>query len=64
MAATAADLAAIESALYKGEARVTFADRSVDYRSIEDLMKARDMIKAELYPRARQTLIVARKGWY
>ena len=63
MAATAADLAAIERALFKGEASVTFADRRVDYRSVEDLMKARDLIKAELYSRPRQTLVVTSKGW-
>jgi len=61
--ATAADLAAIEAALYRGEQSVTFADRSVTYRSIDDLLKARDLIKAELTTRPRQTLIVASKGW-
>jgi hypothetical protein len=63
MAATASDLAAIEAALFKGEARVTFADRSVEYRSVDDLMKARDAIRAELSARPKQTLIVSSKGF-
>lgn len=63
MAFTANDLAAVEAAIAKGEASVQFADRSVTYRSIEDLLKARDAIKASLQTRARQTLVTASKGF-
>lgn len=40
MAYTTTQLAALQAALASGELRVTFEGRSVEYRSIEDLMKA------------------------
>ena len=48
MAWTLADQTAIERAIASGELRVQFADRSVQYRSIEELLKARDIIKESL----------------
>lgn len=64
MAFTADDLAAVEAAIAKGEASVQFADRAVSYRSIEDLLKARALIKTALATGAvKQTLIVASKGF-
>ena len=67
MAFTADDLARVDAAIARGEASVQFADRSTTYRSVENLIKARDLIVAELAesatPRARQTLIVGRKGF-
>lgn len=48
MAWTQTDLDAIETAIASGTLRVQFADRSVEYRSITELLKARDAIKNNL----------------
>lgn len=48
MAWTTADLEAIEAAIASGEEEVRFSDRSVRYRSIADLLKARDVMKAAI----------------
>jgi hypothetical protein len=48
MSWTTADLMAIESAIASGELSVAFADRRVQYRSIDELMKARSMIKESI----------------
>ena len=48
MAWTATDLATIEAAIASGTLSVQYADRSVTYRSIPDLLKARDAIKAAI----------------
>lgn len=48
MAFTTADLAAVESALASGELSVQYADRRVQYRSVAELMQAREMITKEL----------------
>ena len=40
-------LATLEAALVKGERRVTFADKTVEYRSVEELKEAiREVKKA------------------
>lgn len=60
---TDADLAAIRSAIAKGERSVQFADRQVVYRSIDELLKAEQRITAALSTgRAKQSLGVAGKG--
>ena len=48
MAFTTDDLTRIERAIAKGERRVTFSDRTVEYRDIADLLKARDAIKTAI----------------
>lgn len=48
MAYTQTDLARIEKAIAKGERVVWFGDRRVEYRSIDELRKAREDIKREL----------------
>jgi hypothetical protein len=63
MAFVASDLATVEQAIAKGELSVTFADRSVTYRSIDDLIKARDIISASLSTRKRQTYVIGQKGF-
>ena len=68
MAFTAADLAAIDSAIAKGESSVTFADRRVDYRSIEELLRARAAIagavaRAATTPRPKYFLASSEKGY-
>lgn len=49
MSWSASDLTTIETAIASGTARVKFADgREVEYRSISDLLNARDAIKNSL----------------
>ena len=66
-------LAALETALAKGEKRVTFGDKTVEYRSVEELLSAIDVVKRDLhdqavasslYPRApRQIRLNTTKGF-
>lgn len=64
MGYTLADLDAIRAAKAKGERMVTFADRSVTYRSIDELTQAENDIINELRaagvlsPRPRQASMV------
>ena len=46
MSWTSADLIKIETAIASGTLRVRFADREVQYQTMSDLLKARDVIKA------------------
>ena len=48
MSWTSSDLTAIEKAIASGELSVQFADRRVQYRSIDELLKARDVIKQSI----------------
>ncbi len=48
MAFTSADLAAIDAAIASGELTVTHDGRTVTYRSMSDLLKARQTILADL----------------
>lgn len=48
MAFTITDLAAVEAAIASGELSVQYADRRVQYRSIDELMRARETIANEL----------------
>ena len=52
MAYTKDDLITIERAIASGSRRVRFADQEVEYRSLAELLKARDEIKAALNPAA------------
>jgi hypothetical protein len=65
MAYSQSDLQAIQSAIAKGELRVTFADRSVEYRSIDDLMKAEAHIANALSAgtRSKQSFGTSSKGF-
>lgn len=57
---------AIDTTIARGELSVTFADRTVMYRSVLDLKRARDIIDgdiAALAGKSRQTLVVASKGY-
>lgn len=56
MAFTDAQLTAIEDAISKGELTVQFADRSVTYRSIKDLILARELILTQRNTASRQFL--------
>lgn len=48
MAFTQSQLDAIETAIASGELKVMFDGREVIYRSIDDLLKARNTIKSAL----------------
>jgi hypothetical protein len=48
MAFTVAQLNALEAAIGTGELTVSFEGRTVTYRSMSELMKARDTVRAEL----------------
>lgn len=54
MAFTVAQLTAIEEAIGSGALEVTYEGKTVKYRSMADLLKARDAIRADL---VRQGLI-------
>lgn len=72
MAYTQDQLTALETALAKGEKRVSFGDKTVEYRSVDELQSAIDIIKRELFEQAaadntgpsapRRILITTRKG--
>ena len=55
MAYTQADLDALQAALAKGEKRVTFGDKTVEYRSVEELQAAIRQVKRDLFEQAVAT---------
>lgn len=73
MAYTEDQLHALEAALAKGERRVTFADKTVEYRSVDELRVAIREVKRGLFEQAadtgywpgapRQIRITTRKGF-
>lgn len=48
MAWTTQQLTAIEEALAAGTTRVKYGDKEVEYRSLNELLRLRDMIRREL----------------
>ena len=48
MAYTQSDLDALQAALAKGEKRVSFGDKTVEYRSVEELQAAIRTVEAEI----------------
>ena len=73
MAFTEEQLSVLESALAKGEKRVTFGDKTVEYRTVDKLKAAiaeveaamhKDAVSTGLYPRApRQIRVTTGKGF-
>jgi hypothetical protein len=68
MALTATDIAALDRAIASGELSVHFSDgRSVTYRSIGDLLKAKAEAQKEVNAAAgtvlRRTVVRTVKGW-
>jgi hypothetical protein len=55
MAYTQAHLDALEAALVKGEKRVTFGDKTVEYRSVDELQAAIAAVKRDLFEQAVDT---------
>lgn len=55
MAYTQANLEALQAALAKGEHKVTFADKTIEYRSVEELKAAILMVQRDLSRQAVET---------
>lgn len=55
MAYTQAHLDALEAALVKGEKRVTFGDKTVEYRSVDELQAAIGAVKRDIFEQAMNT---------
>ena len=57
MSFTQKHLDAVEAAIARGEKIVRYADRTVEYRSVDELIQARDQIRTSLIntaaPRSR-----------
>jgi len=63
MAYTQEQLDSLESAISQGVLEVKYADKTVVYRSLADMMKIRDMMKAELGTgKSSRRYAVHRKG--
>jgi hypothetical protein len=67
VAFTQADADALRVAIAKGEKSVTYADRSVAYRSVEEMRQALAMVEADLAAattpaRPRQWIGTSSKG--
>ena len=70
---TEAQLQALRDSLAKGEKRVTFGDKTVEYRTVEEIKDAiaevqaamhQDAVATGLYPRApRQIRLTTSKGF-
>ena len=58
MAYTQAHLDALEAALVKGEKRVTFGDKTVEYRSVEELKDAIRAVERGLSAQAANTGLI------
>lgn len=73
MAHTQEQLIALETALTKGEKRITFGDKTVEYRTVDELKAAIEMVKRDLHNQAiasglwpgtpRQIRITTSKGF-
>jgi hypothetical protein len=50
MAWTASDLDAIKAAIGSGVLRVDYSDRTIVYRSMAELLQAKQLIEAEVNP--------------
>lgn len=55
MAYTEVQLQALQSALSKGEKRVTFGDKTVEYRTVEELRTAIREVRRGLLQQAAET---------
>lgn len=55
MAYTQAHLDALQAALAKGEKRVSLGDKTVEYRSVEELTAAIEAVKRDLFQQAVAT---------
>ena len=58
MAYTEDQLTALEAALARGEKRVTFGDKTVEFRSVEELKEAIRAVERGLAEQAAQTGLI------
>ena len=58
MSYTNEQLQTLQEALVRGERRVSFADKTVEYRSVDELKEAIRLVKASLAQQAAQTTLV------
>lgn len=64
MAYTQTDLDAVNAAMASGELKIEVAGRMVMYRSIDELIKARNIISAEIAATATASTSSVRRGSY
>jgi adenylate kinase len=64
MAFTQTDLDAVNAAVASGELKIEVAGRMVMYRSMDELIKARDIIQADLASAATASTSAVRRGSY
>ena len=57
MAYTLEQLEALEGAVARGERRVTFADKTVEYRTVEELKEAMRLVRSGLAEQSAATLL-------
>ncbi|MDP3651056.1 MAG: hypothetical protein Q8R67_05165 [Rhodoferax sp.] len=62
MAFTQTDLDAVNAAIASGELKIEVAGRMVMYRSIDELIKSRDLIQAEIASAATASTSSVRRG--
>ena len=55
MAYTQAHLDALQAALVRGEKRVNFGDKAVEYRSVDELKAAIEVVKRDIFEQAMNT---------
>ena len=63
MAWTQADVDRIKAAIARGEKTVQFADRSVTYRSLDEMFKTLQAIEAELGEAPKRRTVVVDGGF-
>jgi hypothetical protein len=55
MAYTQAQLDVLEAALAKGERRVAFGDKTIEYRTVDEIKTAIDVVKRDIFEQATAT---------
>lgn len=66
MAVSQSDIDKLTAAIAQGVRVVRFQDRTVEYQSTEDMLKALTFLTSQVTsnpPRRRQTLVYTRSGW-
>lgn len=62
MAWTTTDRDRLKAAIASGTKKVKYADKEVEYHSVPDMLRALEMIEAELRPRTKRSLVST--GYY
>lgn len=63
MAFTADDLDRINRAIASGQRRVTFGDRTVEYRDVSEMLRAKSEIQKDLAGAVQRTRVMRYKGF-